>query len=465
MRVEGTIRKPLDRSPAPPGGGWTLVALCSGWFMIMMDATVVNTALPAISADLSASVSGLQWVVDGYTLVLACLLLSGGSLGDRLGARRVYLSGVVLFTLASAACGMADSLAVLNAARVVQGVGAALVLPTSLALINASYPDRARRVRAIGIWGGFGGVAGGLGPVVGGALTTWAGWPAVFYINVPIGIVSVVLTLRHVVAPAPRRGSSLDLLGQALAVLTVAALAFGLIEGGSRGWGSAGVLAAFAVSVLGGCAFVLTERHHRDPMLPPGLFRNREFSGAIVVGGAINVGFYGQLFLLSLYFQRIHHFSPLVAGLALLPLPAITSVASTLAGRHNARWGARGVLLTGLSVGALGLFGMVVTTATSSYWQLLVPMLAIGFGTGYTMPAATAAAIEAAPDQQAGTASGAFNASRQLGSTIGVAVFGALVGTLGGVLPAYHVSVVIGGLVFASGAAVAACTVPKRRPE
>jgi DHA2 family methylenomycin A resistance protein-like MFS transporter len=200
-------------------------------------------------------------------------------------------------------------------------------------------------------------------------------------------------------------------------------------------------------------------------MLPPHLFREREFSGAILIGGAINVGFYGQLFLLTLYFQRIHHFSPLVAGLALLPMPAITSVGSALAGRHNARRGARGVLLTGLGVGALGLFAMVLTTATSSYWQLLGPMLAVGFGTGYTMPAATAAAIEAAPDRQAGTASGAFNASRQLGSTIGVAVFGALTGTLGGVLPAYHVSVLIGGLVFASGAVIAARTVPGRRPE
>jgi DHA2 family methylenomycin A resistance protein-like MFS transporter len=462
MRVEGIIRKP--RSSAPPGGG-PLVALCAGFFMIMMDATVVNTALPAIGSDLSASVSGLQWVVDGYTLVFACLLLSGGSLGDRLGARRVFLSGLVLFTLASVACGLAGSLAVLNAARVVQGAGAALVLPTSLALLNAAYPDRARRVRAIGMWGGFGGVAAGLGPVVGGALTTWLGWQAVFYVNVPIAVVAVVLTLRHVPAPVPARGHSLDPLGQVLAVVTVAALAFGLIEGGERGWAAGPVLAAFAVTVLGGCAFVLTEHRHRDPMLPLRLFREREFTGAILIGGAINIGFYGQFFLLSLYFQRIQHFSPLVAGLALLPLPAITSVASALAGRHNARRGARGVLLTGLCVGALGLFAMVLTTATSSYWQLLAPMLAIGFGTGYTMPAATAAAIEAAPDRQAGTASGAFNASRQLGSTIGVAVFGALVGTLGGVLPAYHVSVVIGGLVFASGAVVAARTVPRHRPE
>jgi DHA2 family methylenomycin A resistance protein-like MFS transporter len=433
--------------------------------MIMMDATVVNTALPELGRALSTSVSGLQWVVDGYTLVFACLLLSGGSLGDRLGARRTFLAGLALFTLASAACGLSPTLAVLNIARVAQGVGAALVLPTSLALINASYPDRARRVRAIGLWGGFGGVAAGLGPVAGGVLTTWLGWPAVFFVNVPIGLVAIVLTRRYVVAPRPERGSGLDPLGQMLAVVTVAALAFGLIEGGARGWSALPVLGAFAVTVLAAIAFVLVERRQSDPMLPLRLFRNREFSGAIAVGAAINTGFYGQLFLLTLYLQHVQHYSPLISGLALLPMPAATSVASMLAGRRNARSGPRGVLLTGLPIGALGLFALVLTGPGTPYWLLVWPLIVLGFGTGYTMPAATAAAIEAAPGRQAGTASGAFNASRQLGSTIGVAVFGSLVGSLGGVLAAAHVSALAGGLVFATGAVITLVTVPRRQPE
>ncbi|HEX3649930.1 MAG TPA: MFS transporter [Pseudonocardiaceae bacterium] len=439
-----------------------MVALCLGFFMIMMDATVVNTALPVIGRELSASVSGLQWVVDGYTLVFACLLLSGGSLGDRLGARRVFLTGLVLFTAASAACGFAPTLAALNTARVAQGVGAALVLPTSLALINASFPDRERRVRAIGMWGGFGGVAAGLGPVVGGALTSAVGWRAVFYVNVPIGIVALLLTLAYVVAPRPKGRSRLDPLGQVLAVVTVAALAFGLIEGGARGWTTGPVLVAYAVTVVGALGFVVNEHRQADPMLPPRLFRVREFSGAIAVGAAINTGFYGQLFLMSLYLQHVRHFSPLLAGLALLPMPGATSIASTLAGRHNARRGPRGVMLVGLGVGALGLFAMFFTSATSPYWALLPAFLALGFGTGYTMPAATAAAIEAAPDRQAGTASGAFNASRQLGSTLGVAVFGALVASLGGILGALHVSVLVGGLAYAAGAVVTAIAVPRR---
>jgi DHA2 family methylenomycin A resistance protein-like MFS transporter len=432
-----------------------LFALCLGFFMIIMDATIVNTALPNISAGLGASVSGLQWVLDGYTLVFACLLLTGGSLGDRLGARRIFLLGMTLFTLASAACGLAPTLVALNVARVVQGVGAALVLPTSLALINASYPDRASRARAIGIWGGFGGVAGGLGPVVGGMLTTWVGWPAIFLMNVPIGIVALVLTLRFVVAPRPARRSGLDPVGQVLAVLTVAALAFGLIEGGAQGWGTPAVLVAFAVTVAGGIAFLVAEHRDSAPMLPPSLFRVREFSAAMVVGLAMNTAFYSQLFLLSLYFQQVRHFSPLLAGFALCPLAAMTSVGSTFAGRHNARHGPRRVMMLGLSVAAVGLLAMVFGTATTPYWLLVWPLVVVGFGMGYAMPAATATAMEAAPAGQAGTASGAFNSSRQLGSTLGVAVFPSLVATVGGVLPAYHVTVVAGALLFAVAALIA----------
>lgn len=443
--------------------GRPLVALCLGFFMIMMDATVVNTALPSVGADLSASVSGLQWVVDGYTLIFACLLLSGGSLGDRLGSRRVFLSGLVLFTAASAVCGTAPTLAVLNAARVAQGAGAALVLPTSLALINASYPDRARRARAVGVWGGLGGVAAGLGPVLGGVLTAGAGWRAIFFVNVPIGFAAIALTVRRVVAPAPTERAGLDPAGQVLAVATVAGLAYGLIEGGARGWASAPVVAAFAVTVLGGIGFVIAERRQRDPMLPLGLFGNREFTGPILVGTAINIGFYGELFLLSLYVQQVRHFSPLVAGLALLPQPGMASLASSLGGRHTARFGARPVMLAGLAVGAAGLLVMTAATAGTPYWMLVMPLLAIGFGTAYTMPAATVATIEAAPQGRAGLASGTFNAGRQVGSTVGVAVFGAVTVSAGAFMTGYHVSVAIGGLVFVIGGLIALLLIPRHR--
>jgi DHA2 family methylenomycin A resistance protein-like MFS transporter len=458
------VEKPTAQQPTERGGSrgnWPLISLCLGFFMVMMDATVVNTALPDIGHALSGSVSGLQWITAGYTLVFACLLLSAGSLGDRLGARRVFLVGLGVFTAASLACGLAPSLGFLIGARVVQGVGAALGLPTSLALINASYPDRSQRARAIGVWGGLGGVAAGLGPVLGGVLTNWIGWPAIFYINVPIGIAAILLTLRFVVAPAPKSRTGLDLPGQLLSVLTVAALAYGLIEAQPRGWGSPEILISFAVAVVAGMSFVVVERRGANPMLPLTLFSDREFSGSILIGAAINIGFYGELFLLALYFQDIRHFSPLVAGLAMLPQPGIASLASSLGGRHTARFGARPVMLIGLIVGALGLLAMTLAGPDTSYWLLIVPLLAIGFGTAYTMPAATAATIEAAPSDKAGMASGALNASRQIGSTLGVAVFGTVTVGAASFMTGYHISVLIGGLVFAAGAMIALLAVPR----
>jgi DHA2 family methylenomycin A resistance protein-like MFS transporter len=428
-----------------------LVSLCLGFFMIPLDATVVTTALPAIGRDLGASASGLQWVLDGYTLVFACLLLSAGSLGDRLGARRVFLCGLGLFTLASTVCGLATTLGLLNAARVVQGLAAALVLPTSLALINASYPDRAARARAIGVWGGMGGIAAGLGPVLGGVLTGWIGWPVIFFLNVPVGVAAIVSTLRHVVAPSPRERVGLDLPGQVLSILAVGGLAFGLIEG---------VVWAYVVAALGGVGFVLVEHRRRHPMLPLSLFRSKEFTGSVLVGAAINTGFYGELFLLSLYFQHIRLLTPALAGLALLPQPGIASVASAFGGRHTARFGPRPVMLVGLIVGALGLAAMVLCGNATPYWLLVIPLLAIGFGTAYTMPAATAATIEAAPSDKAGTASGTLNSSRQVGSTLGVAIFGALVAGAGDFTTGYHISVLVGGLVFALGAVIAWWTIP-----
>lgn len=436
-------------------GSKALVALCLGYAMITMDATVVNTALPAIGRDLSAPVSGLQWVTAGYTLVFACLLLPAGSLGDRLGARRVFLTGLVVFTAASAVCGLAPTLPVLVAARVAQGAGAALGLPTSLALINAMYSGREQRARAIGIWGGLSGFAAGLGPVLGGVLTNWVGWPAIFAVNVPIGVAAFFLTRHHVVAPAPEPGTRGDLPGAVLSVLAVAALAFGLIEAAPLGWTAPAVLSAFAVAVAAGAAFVLTERHHPSPMLPPRLFADRGFSGPVLVGAAINTGFYGELFLLALYFHDVRHFSPLLTGLAMLPQAGIAAVASALGGRHTARVGARPVMLIGLVVGAAGLAALLLAGESTPYWVLVLPLLAVGFGTAYTMPAATAATMEAVPPHQAGIASGALNASRQLGSTLGVAVFGTVTASTAAFVTGYHVSVLIGAAVFAAGALVA----------
>jgi DHA2 family methylenomycin A resistance protein-like MFS transporter len=343
---------------------------------------------------------------------------------------------------------------------VIQGVGAALVLPTSLALINVSYPDRERRARAIGVWGGLGGVAAGMGPVLGGVLTSAVGWPVIFYVNVPVGIAAILLTRHFVVDPDPKARVGIDLPGQALSVVTVAGLAYGLIEGGAQGWTAPAVIAALVLAVVGGVAFVLVEARRRDPMLPLNLFHSHEFTGSVLVGAAINTGFYGELFLLSLYLHDVRHLSPLLAGLALLPQAGIASLASSVGGQHTARLGARRVMLVGLTAGALGLFAMAFAGAATPYWLLVVPLLAIGFGTAYTMPAATAATIEAAPAGHAGIAAGTLNASRQLGSTLGVAVFGTLVAA-GTFMTGYHLSVLVGSAVFAAGALVAWVTAPR----
>jgi MFS transporter, DHA2 family, methylenomycin A resistance protein len=436
-----------------------LVALCLGYFVVIMDATIVTTALPAIAKDLGAGISGLQWVVDGYTLVFAGLLLSAGSAGDRLGSRRVFMIGLGVFTAASLACGLSPTLGTLNAARFVQGLGAAMVVPTSLALINAAYPDRKDRARAIGLWAAIGGVAAGLGPVLGGVFTTWLGWPSVFFINVPIGIAALLLTRRFVISPAPRERTGLDPRGQVLAVVALAALAFGLIEAGDQGWAAPLVLIAFAVFIAATALFVAAEHRHRDPMLPLGLFRSREFTGATVVGAAINFGFYGEIFLLSLYFQQVRGFTPLVAGLAIFPQPAIAAVVSSLSGRQTARRGPRRVMLIGLAVGATGLLLATFVDTTTPYWMLVFPLLAIGFGISYTMPAATAVIIDAAPQDRAGIAAGTLNASRQVGSTLGVAVFGSLVASVTPFTAAYRLSVLIGGLVFVAAAGLTVATV------
>jgi MFS transporter, DHA2 family, methylenomycin A resistance protein len=292
-------------------------------------------------------------------------------------------------------------------------------------------------------------------------LTSWAGWPAIFAVNVPIGLAAFVLTSRLVVAPEPRPDAGLDPLGQVLGVLAVASLASGLIQAGSLGWTSPWVLGALAVAVASGTAFVLVERRGRNPMLPPSLFGSPEFSGAIVVGAAINVGFYGELFLLTVYLQDVRHLGPLLAGLAMLPQAGMAAPASPLAGGHVARFGARPVMLTGLGIGALGLLATAAAGSDTPYWLLVVPLMAIGFGTAYTMPAATAAAIEAAPDGRAGAASGALNASRQIGSTLGVAVFGTVAATASTFVAGLRVSVLVGAAVFLAGALTVLATVPR----
>jgi DHA2 family methylenomycin A resistance protein-like MFS transporter len=407
-------------------GGLALLVICAGYFLVILDATVVNVALPAIGRELHAGVAGLQWVVDAYTLSFAGLLLAGGTLAERLGGRRVFAAGLALFALASAACGAAPSLPVLVAARLVQGAGAAALVPASLVLLQAAYPTAAGRSRALGAWGSIAGIGAASGPVIGGLLVTTWSWRGVFLISVPFAAAALAATRRCVPAP-PRRARALDLPGQLLAVAALALATGALVQAGRLGWTSVPVLAGLAASALAGAGFVAAERHSRDPMLPLALFRRPAFRSGTAVGLLINLGFYGQLFVLSLYFQDVRGYSALRAGLALLPEAALLIAASTLSGAVMARVGPRRPMLAGLLIGGAGLAGLAAAATHAGYPLLVAPMAAAGFGMALTMPAATASVLEAAPADRGGIASGVVNAARQTGGVLGVALLGTLV--------------------------------------
>ncbi|HEX4359423.1 MAG TPA: MFS transporter [Pseudonocardia sp.] len=434
-----------------------LVAVCLGYFMIILDATIVNAALPALRADLRVGPTGPRWVVDGYLVMLAALLLSGGALADRFGARRVGQLGLGVFVVASVGCGLAPDLATLVLARLVQGVGAAAAVPATLALLRAAFPEPAARARVFGVWGGIAGVAAAAGPIVGGVLVSVASWRLVFLVNLPIGLLAMGLTARYVPAPPPRP-RRLDPAAQVLAVLALAGLTVALIEGG---WvAGAGALVFLAATP----AFLLVERRVVDPMLPLALFRNTAFAGGTVIGLLLNLGFYGELFVLNLYFQQGLGYSALLAGLALLPQMGVVALGSALSGRCTARAASvRPTLLIGLAVGGAGLFGLALAGAHTPYPVLVVPLVAAGFGMSFSMPAVTTAVVEAAPAERAGLAAGAINAARQVGGVLGVALLGGLAGA--GVGLGLRLAVVLAGAVFWLAAAVAAHSIPGRAEQ
>ncbi len=403
-----------------------LLAICLGYFMVILDATIVNVALSSIGRDLGGSVSELQWIIDAYTVVFAGLLLSAGSLADKFGARRLFVTGLTVFTVGSATCGLAPGVLALIAARAVQGIGAAALVPSSLSLLRGIYVERDVRARAIGAWGAMAGVGAASGPVLGGVLVAALGWRAVFAVNVPVGLAALALTARLLPAAGEKTRGGLDPAGQLLGIVVLILLTVGLIEGGAAGWGSPATLMPLAAVLPGAAAFLASERRTVDAMLPMSLFRRATFSGGNFVGLMINLGFYGQLFAISLYFQRVRGFSALQTGLALLPEGVVVAIASLLSGRITARTGPRQPMLVGLTCGAAGLAGLLAAGQATSYWRLVPALAAAGFGMALTMPALTAAVLEAAPAYRAGVAAGVLNAARQAGGAIGVALLGTL---------------------------------------
>jgi DHA2 family methylenomycin A resistance protein-like MFS transporter len=404
-----------------------LIATSFGFAVVQLDVSVVNVAIRPIGHDLGAGVSALQWIVDAYTIAFAALILSAGALGDRVGARRVFVVGFAVFVLASIACAIAPTLAVLIAARAVQGVGAAILVPCSLSLLTHEYREPHDRARAIGIWAAGGSVALSVGPIVGGALIAGLGWRAIFLINVPIGAIGIVLAILSTTETSrtPRR---LDVPGQVLAIVALGVLSAGIIERGRGGIGwipaTTGIAAGLALIAV----FIAVERRSATPMLPVPLFRSRTFSAASAIGLLVNVTFYGLIFVLSLFFQRSQDLSPLRTGVAFVPLTLAVLATNLTAGRIVGRIGTRAAVLLGAGLMLAGLAGLVAITPHAAYATIAAPLIALGAGLGVIVPAITAAQLGAAAPERSGVASGTLNAARQTGSVIGVALLGSLAG-------------------------------------
>lgn len=431
----------------------TLTAMSLGYGIVQLDVTIVNTALSSMGASLGGGVSALQWVVSSYTIAFAAFILTAGALGDRVGAKKVFMMGFALFTAASLGCALAPGAVSLIGARLMQGVGAAILVPNSLALLNHAYVEEKARARAVGIWAAGASLALTTGPLAGGALIALVGWRSIFLVNLPIGLAGLWLTWRYATETKPSSGRELDLLGQVSAIGSLGALAGALIEGGALGWSHPLVLGGFGAFAILGALFVSRERRAQQPMLPLSLFAHRMFALTSTVGLLVNVAFYGMIFVLSLYFQQINGLSPLATGLAFLPMMGAVLPMNLLAARAAERFGARWIIASGAAIAAAGCLLLLGITRGTSYWLMLTPLLAIGAGLGLLVPPLTSTLLGSVEKARSGIAAGVLNATRQTGSVIGVALFGSLIGRVNAFIPGARASLLISAAILA-GAAV-----------
>jgi EmrB/QacA subfamily drug resistance transporter len=405
-----------------------LAICCMSLLIVGLDTTIVNVALPAIHRSFHASLSGLQWTIDAYTLVLASLLMLAGSTADRLGRRRIFQIGLVVFSVGSLVCALAPTLELLVAARVLQAIGGSMLNPVAMSIIRNVFEDPRERAQAIGLWGGVVGISLALGPVVGGALVDSVGWRSVFLVNVPVGVCAVLLTARFVPesrAPRPRR---IDAVGQALVIVLLASLTSAIIEGGRYGFGAGPILGLDAVFAVSLCALIAYELRRDDPLIDLRFFASAPFSGASLIAVCAFASLGGFLFLNTLYLQNVRGLSPLHAGLYTLPLAGMTLVFGPLSGRLVGRVGARPSLVVAgcaLIVSALMLTGL---QAHTSLGYLVAAYFVFGLGFGLVNPPITNTAVSGMPGAQAGVAAAVASTSRQVGATLGVAIAGAVAG-------------------------------------
>jgi MFS transporter, DHA2 family, methylenomycin A resistance protein len=429
----------------------TLFAALLGFVMIAIDASAVNVALPSVGRGLGGSTAGLQWIVDAYTLMFAALLLSAGAFSDRLGANRVYGWGAVVFTLASAACGLAPSLGLLIGARLVQGAAAAAMLPASLAMVRQAFPDPVARGRAIARWTMSGAAATALGPVLGGALTSSVSWRSIFFLNLPVGLVILLAVLRT--AASPRRPAPLDLPGQLTAVLGLGALTYGVIDRS---------LISILIAVASFAAFAVIEHRTAEPMLPLGLLRERVVAVCLAVGFVVNAAYYGLIFVFGLFAQDVLGRSAVGAGLVFLPTAVLCSMTNLASARVAARRGAHVPVLLGQLGCALGLAILLLVDGHTSALMLAVLLLPLAGGLGFAVPSLTALMLGGLAPERAGLAGGVLNSFRQTGGALAVAGFGALVAQRGSFVTGLHTSILV-CIALLAVTAVATLALPKVR--
>ena len=405
-----------------------ILLICSMSLLIVgLDVTIVNVALPSIGHDLGASVSGLQWVVDAYTLVLASLLMLSGSTADRLGRKRTFVLGLAVFSAGSLLCSLAPNLGLLVAFRMLQAIGGSMLNPVAMSIITNTFTDPRERAQAVGVWGAVVGVSMALGPVVGGLLVTSAGWQSIFWINIPVGVAAIALTLRYIPESKAPRARKFDPVGQVLMIVLFASLTYGIIEAPRRGWSSPLIVGVFILAAAALAAFVYVEPRRKDPLVDLRFFRSIPFAAATVTAVAAFATLGGFLFLNTLYLQDVRGLSALHAGLDTLPMAVMTMVASPISGRIVGSRGARIPLVTagvGLTAACIMLAQMEPTTP---FTWLFVAYVVFGLGFGVVNAPITNAAVSGMPRAQAGVASAIASTSRQLGTTLGVAVVGALV--------------------------------------
>ncbi len=422
-----TTSNPTSQQPSLA----VLLASSFAFIIVQLDVTIVNVALPKMGAELGADVSTLQWVIDAYTLGFAAFLLSAGVMGDKFGSKRVFLSGFALFTLASIACALAPSAMALNVARAVQGVGAALLVPSSLAILNSTYAhDKNMLAKAIGWWTAAGGISIAAGPVIGGLLLSMAGWRSIFWVNVPICVIGFALTycvVPRMVSKEPAR--HFDLQGQLLSVLALIGFIGAVIEVHSLGFSSLLVQGGFMLAVIAGVAFLMVESRSRAPMLPLALFHSMRFSGAVLFGVLANFTYYGVIFVLSFYLQKVRGYTVIETGLTFLPLTGTAFFSNIVVGRLSARTGLRALMVGGALVGCSGyaLLGIFGISDHAGFIDMLPGLALVPIGMGFAVPAMTTSILSSVERHQAGTASAVLNTARQVGGATGVAIFGAIV--------------------------------------